>query len=75
MSRWGVGFLRDKADLLHAWHHVVVQQLHAMARLQGDRKTSTSLVICRMDDCNFGDTQKYYNRMFYLDREKSVSVS
>ena len=28
-----------------------------------------------MDDCNFGegddDTQKYYNRMWYLDREKS----
>jgi len=65
------------------WHVVVDEKTHQPVEEspvlmcgEGDKKEQGSFgKLDRMDDCNFmdgdEDTQKYYNRMFYLDREKS----
>jgi hypothetical protein len=68
----------------HGWHVVVdvkthqpVEEAPVLRCGEGDDKEEDTWgKLDRLDDCNFGEgdasTQKYYNRMWYLDREKSV---
>jgi hypothetical protein len=73
----------DDGKWYKTWHVVVdakthqpVEQAPTLMCGEGDKKEENTWgKQDRMDDCNFikegDDTQPYYNRMFYLDREKS----
>ena len=72
----------DDGKWYKTWHVVVDEKTHQPVEQaptlmcgEGDKKEANTWgKQDRMDDCNFmkgGDTQTYYNRMFYLDREKS----
>ncbi len=76
---------KDEEESGEGWHVVVDEKTHQpveeepvlMCGEGDDKEEGTWGKLDRMDDCNFGEgdasTQKYYNRMWYLDREKSVS--